>query len=179
MEKQWFPKRNMIHGGFSTSNCKRLPQGEVSLTWGVPWIIIHFRLGFSLKKTIQLLGYHMVPPFMETPMTQSRPRRHETLRPLGLHGATRLLRGQRMRRHWGQGGTFLSCMEKGGGSFWGISGEAPQWCWFFPEYCSYIIPRAFSRRSHNTVVNQRIWAYNRAMDGFAWNCMLQKAFAWC
>lgn len=38
---------------------------------------------------------------------------HETLRPLGLHGATRLLRGQRMRRHWGQGGTFLSCMEKG------------------------------------------------------------------
>jgi hypothetical protein len=37
------------------------------------------------------------------------------------------------------------------------------------------IPRAFSRRSHNTVVNQRIWGYNRAMDGFAWNCMLQKS----
>eukprot|EP00435_Cladocopium_sp_Y103_P005953 s1038_g1.t3 len=38
---------------------------------------------------------------------------HETLRPLGLHGAGRLLRGQRMRRLFGEGGTFLSCMEKG------------------------------------------------------------------
>ena len=26
------------------------------LKWGVPQVIIHFRLGFSTKKTIQLLG---------------------------------------------------------------------------------------------------------------------------
>ena len=27
------------------------------LKWGVPLFIIHFRLGFSMKSTIQLLGY--------------------------------------------------------------------------------------------------------------------------
>ena len=38
---------------------------EVSIVIGVPLVRIHFRLGFSMKWTIQLLGYHFLlkPPY--------------------------------------------------------------------------------------------------------------------